>query len=252
MQSKNDENNYYVAWPSRPPRKDRGEMRWKDQVRITNKKVKSIIEQDLISSVKNKIEIGREGSLMTDIAVDVSEGLLESPLTVTDVKVKDITGGGDLIATAQVDLNYAFRIFDIKVLRRKGEIFLEFPVYVSNKGKKFDQMKIFSRQLRQDIKRAIVKQMPADKQLKKIGFEISKFEPFWKESTMKYFCAVTINGALEVECKIMQSKGSKPFVSWPSSKEGDDYVDKVIPCNQKVKEAIEAVLLKRYSREKKK
>jgi len=247
MKSRRDDD-LWIAWPARPPKKDKGERRWQDQVRIINKKVKSIIERDIVETFKNT---GPGGAVMTDVDVDVKRGNIDAPLTVTAVDVKKVEGDGDLVAVASVDLNYSFRINDIKVYRRRGETFIEFPVYVSGSGREYDQIKIFSRTLRSEIRKAIETGQASGEKSDKIGFEITKFEPFWKESALKYFCAVTINGAAEIECKIIDGPSYQAFVGWPSTKEDGSYVDKIVPCNLEVKNVIEETLLERYHKEKK-
>ena len=247
MESRHNKDEFWVSWPSRRPRKDKGEKEWQKQILIVNRKVKSIVEKDVIETFKRT---GPGGVIMTDADIEIKEGLIDAPLTVTAVEVREVKGEGDLVAIAQVDLNYSFRIMDIKVYERSGQTFLEFPVFVSRRGKKHDQIKIFSKKLRSEIKRAIKSGTPSEKTSKKIGFEITKFEKFWREeSAMKYFCAVTINGAIEIECKIIDGPDYDAFVSWPSSKEGDRFVDKIMPCNLKVKNVIEDALLKRYHKE---
>ncbi len=244
MKARYKKKDYWVAWPARPPDKNKGENKWQDQISIINKKIKSIVEKDIIDSMKKMFS---GGVTMTDIDVDIKKGMINAPLTVTDVKVKKISGEKDLIAIAQVDLNYSFRIMDIKLYNRQEQMVLEFPVYVSKKGKEYGQIRIFSRKLRREIKNAINTGNPSEYKSKSIGFEITKFEEPWQESALKYFSAVTLNGAVEIECKIMDSADYDAFVGWPSSKEGGKYVDKIIPCNLKVKNVIEKALLDKYN-----
>ncbi|MFC2091607.1 septation protein SpoVG family protein [Elusimicrobiota bacterium] len=248
MKSKREDDEYWVAWPSRPPDKEQGERKWVDQVSIVNRKVKSIIESDLVERARNTA-VG--GIKMTDEDVDIKEGLVNVPLTVTDIKVRKVEDESDLAAIVEVDLNYSFRIMDIRVYKRKDQLFMEFPVYRSDGGREYEQIKIYSRKLRAEIMNAIEKNSASEDKSNKIGYEITKFEQFWKDSALKYFCSVTINGAVEIECKIIAGSDYDPFVGWPSSKENDAYVDKIVPCNQLVKDTIEAALIKRYKKEAK-
>lgn len=238
----------WVAWPARPPVKEKGEKRWIDQIVIRNRNVKSIIENEIIKTYE---KAGKSGNVMTDVEVDLKQGVVNDSLTVTDVVVQKRAGEGGLVSVAQVELNYAFRIKNIKVYEKRGYIFLEFPRYVSKSGREYDQIKIFSRKLRDEIKKAIKSGQPSNNKSKEIGFEITKFDEFKKEgSNLKYFCAVTLNGAVEIECKIFDSGKFPPFISWPSTKEGDEYVNIVFPVNRKVKSVIEKTLLDRYYKEK--
>lgn len=246
MKSKQD-GDYYIAWPARPPDREKGETRWQDQVKIINKKVKSIIEKDLIDSFSTA---GSGKSFFTSAAVEVKQGVTEDPMTVTAVKVNKVSGKDGLIAKAEVDLNYSFRISDISVYNKQGQMLIEFPTYKTSKGKEYDQIKIFSRKLRAEIKKSIRTGKPSLVTFNKIGFEISKFEPFWKDSSLKYFCAVIINSAIEIECKILDSPTYDPFVGWPSSKEDGSYVDKIVPCNKNVKDTIEKALISKYKAKK--
>ncbi|MBN2406531.1 MAG: septation protein SpoVG family protein [Elusimicrobia bacterium] len=248
MKSKRGDD-FWVAWPARPPDKSKGETKWVDQVSVTNKKVKMIIEKDIIETMNNT---STGGVIMTQEEVEVKEGYVKDPLTVTDVSVEKAEGEGGLAAIAQVDLNYSIRISNIKVYRRRDQTFLEFPIYKSDTGKEYDQIKIFSRDLRANIKDAVETAKPSQEKSNIIGFEITKFEEFWKkDSSLKYFCAVAINGAIEIECKVLDTGNGKPFVGWPSIQEGDEYKDAVIPCNKYVQDAIERSLLNRYHKEKK-
>ncbi len=246
MKSNSGKDEYWVAWPARPPDKNKGEKKWFEQVSIINKKVKDIVEQELENTVR---ELKPSGTVMTKVDVNIKKGLVNAPVTVTDVQVKKAEDQDDLIAIAQVDLNYSFRISDIKVYRKDSGIMVEYPVYVSSNGREYGQIKIFSRKLQGEIKKAIETGEVSGNKSNKLGFEITKFEEFWKKGSLKYFCSVTLNGAVEIECKILDSPDYDAFVGWPSSKEGDKYIDKIVPCNLKVKETIEQVLLDRYYKE---
>ncbi|MFH1416655.1 MAG: septation protein SpoVG family protein [Elusimicrobiota bacterium] len=246
MKSSKEEGEYWIAWPARPPDRNKGEKRWVDQITIVNKKVREIVEKELKDKAKNA---SSGGTMMTETDVDIMSGLVNAPVTVTAVKVRKMEGNGP-IALAEVDINYSFRISDIEVYQKDKEIFLKFPVYMSPQGKEYEQMKIFSRKLRAEIRECIRTGKPSKDPSNKLGFEITKFEAFGKEdSSLKCFCAVTLNGAIEVECKILDSSKYKPFVGWPSSQEGGAYADKMVPCNKEVKEVIEKALLDRYREE---
>ena len=45
----------------------------------------------------------------------------------------------------------------------------------------------------------------------------------------------------------MDSEDYNAFIGWPSSKEGEKYIDKIVPCNLKVKNVIEKALLDKYN-----
>jgi DNA-binding cell septation regulator SpoVG len=175
----------YISWPTRPPDREKGENRWMSQVELINDKVKSIVEKDLIKTFKN---MGPGGVILTNAEVTVENKQIEAPVTVTDVKVKKLEGGGELESIAEVELNSSFRIYDINVYNRNGQIYLEYPVYISSSGRRYDQMRIFSTKLRKEIKKAIETGKPSEEKGDKLGFVITKFEEFnRKNSSMKYF-----------------------------------------------------------------
>ncbi|NLB34979.1 MAG: hypothetical protein GX817_04060 [Elusimicrobia bacterium] len=242
MESQRDKD-LWISWPARAPDKTIGERSWVDQVKLINRRVKDIVETDLKESYQ---EILKAGPSVPDVKVNVREGVIDTPLTVTNVEVEKKSAGADLLAVASVDLNYAVRINDIRVYERRGQTFLEFPVSVSDTGREYDQMRIFSRPLRNEIRNAIDTGQPSQEKYAEVGFEISKFDKFDRESSLKYFCAVTLNQALEIECVIIDGAKYDAFVSWPSEKVDGGYNDQIIPINRNLREAMEAALLKKY------
>ncbi len=248
MQSRHD-GSYWVSWPARPPDEDRDEDSWVDQVSIINRRVRDIVEQDIIEQYREKT-VDEEAEIPDrDVSVRVVEGPVDTPVTVTDVKVEPVTGEGSRVASAEVELNYSIRIMDIKVHSRRGEIFLEYPVSVAASGREFDQMRVLSRELGREIRRAVETGEPSEEKYAEVGFEITKFERFDSDSALKYFCGVTINQVIEIECAIIDGPGYDAFVSWPSRRENGDYVDQIIPVNSDFRDAVERALLSKYQRE---
>jgi DNA-binding cell septation regulator SpoVG len=171
-------------------------------------------------------------------------------LTVTAVEVKDRKDAQGLIGIASIDLNYAFRINDIKVYSRLGQTLVELPKYVSNSGNEYDQIRIFDSKLRQRIKDAIESRTPSASKSSRIGYKITNFEKNQWGGAVKFDGAVTINDAAEIQFRVIDGDSYEAFVAWPSVKEQGEYVDKIFPCNKKVKDKIEATIIKRYHQER--
>ncbi len=233
---------YWVSWPARAPDKDRGEDGWQDLVRVTNRRVKGIIEEDLIETFKASVDQEEE----PQVSVRVEQGRVDEPLSVTRVEVDRSAASGDMTALAEVDLNYAFRIKDIEVYRRRGQVFLEFPRQITDSDRVYPLMRIFSRALRSEIRRALSDGTVSEDKYSVIGFEITRFERNRFESALKYRGAVTLNGALEINFSILDGDGYDAFVSWPSVRIDGEYEDKIFPVNRQVSETIEDAILKRY------
>lgn len=235
----------WVSWPARAPNRAAGERSWVDQVSIINRRVKEIVENDLLESYEEALTAG---PAVPDVRVSVSKGSNDTPITVTNIEVERMPEGADLVAVATIDLNHSIRIFDVKVYERRGQIFLEFPVSISDTGREYEQMRIFSRPLRNEIRRSVESGQPSEEQYAEVGFEISKFDKFDRESSLKYFCAVTFNQAIEIECVIIDGPNYNAFVSWPSERDGSDYIDQISIINRDVRDAVENALLERYNR----
>ncbi|MFW6172744.1 MAG: septation protein SpoVG family protein [Elusimicrobiota bacterium] len=243
MESRYDNENYWIAWPARPPRK--GEESWKDLVVIKNKKVKDTVEQEIIKEYKSKYLSNKE---MNNIEIEIKKGKIEEPVSVTDVGVNILPSGDRKRAEAEVELNYSFRINNIMVHKTEDEVFLDFPSYALESGKEIEQIKVFSTQLVDEIKRAVKTIKPSQNKSKKIEYEITNFRKHFKQSDLKYHCWVEINDSFEINCRIFDGPSYKPFVSWPSKKQKDGtYVNYIYPCNQKVKKEIESALLDKYA-----
>ncbi|MDA3793106.1 MAG: hypothetical protein PF545_05585 [Elusimicrobia bacterium] len=245
MESSRTKGEYWIAWPARAPEK--GEKGWKDQVAITNPKVKRIVEDSLIKKYKSG---GSSGvSKNTDVNIEIINKTLIEPLTVTAVSFKDRKDETGLIGLASVDLNYSFRINDIKVYSKLGQTLIEMPKYVSSSGSEYDQIRIFDSILRKKIKAAIETRTPSQIKSQRLGYVITNFEKNKWGGSIKYKGAVTLNDAVEIQFKIIDGKTYDAFVAWPSLQEKGEYVDKIFPCNKEVKKVIESTLKKRYYEE---
>ncbi|MEA3506434.1 MAG: septation protein SpoVG family protein [Elusimicrobiota bacterium] len=245
MESSYNKGKYWVGWPARAPKGK--EEKWKNQVKILNAKVKRIVENDLIKKFE---EGGASGSKATDVDVTVLNETISEPLTVTAVEVKDRKDAQGLVGIASIDLNYSFRINDIKVYSRLGQTLVELPKYVSNSGNEYDQIRIFDSKLRQRIKDAIENRTPSSSKSSRIGYKITNFEKNQWGGAVKFDGAVTINDAAEIQFRVIDGKSYNAFVAWPSVKEQGEYVDKIFPVNKKVKEVINGAILTHYYREK--
>ncbi len=247
MESSHKEGSYWIAWPARPPKK--GEKGWKDQVVISNHKVKKIVEEALIKKYESGDNSGSSSSKYTDVDITLVNETISEPLTVTAVSFKERKGENGLIGLASVDLNYSFRINDIKVYSKLGQSLMEMPKYVSSSGNEYDQIRIFDSKLRKKIKEAIESRTPSRVKSSRLGYKITNFEKNQWGGAIKYNGALTLNDAVEIQFKIIDGESYHAFVAWPSLKEKGEYVDKIFPCNKEVKKVLEDTLKKRYYEE---
>ncbi|MCS7184471.1 MAG: SpoVG family protein [bacterium] len=165
-------------------------------------------------------------------------------LAVTDVQVQ-----GD---SAEVTINNIVVIKEIEVKKVGGGIKLRYPTYVSRTGREYPQVRV-SQVLQKVIENAIQTGKPQGTPTKDITYKITKFDKFRRQSSLKYFCAVSINNQLEIECKVIDSpRGQGPFISWPSRKDEETgkWVNQVVIINRDLKKAIEDELLSRYKKAK--
>ena len=168
------------------------------------------------------------------------------PIAVTSVQVKT-SGSGE--KTAEIVVDNAILIKEIKLLKENSEKTLVFPTYLSRRGKEYPQVKILSKDAYQIIEQAILTEKPsevADKQYT-LSYKITRFSPYNQPSSARVFCAVAINGAIEIECRVMEGNYG-PWIAWPArkSEETGSYIKQVIITNEALRQAIEKALLKKY------
>ena len=224
----------YVGWPSKKAESGK----WVKTVQIIRPEIRKKVEKSIIKKAE------KESSYKADIV----PGGKTLPLMVTDVDVIPVKGAGSTKAIASIMLNNAIRINEIEVKERAGKTRLKFPVYSSGRGKIYPQIKILDPALEKKIVKAIEAKSVSGDKSNKISYKISKYSPFTRgNSSLKVFCAVTFNGKIEIECKIMD-KTRGPWVTWPARKPdgGGSWIEQVELKDKKLKSAVEKSLIKRY------
>jgi DNA-binding cell septation regulator SpoVG len=145
-------------------------------------------------------------------------------------------------------LNDCIEVRDIVVAKTDGEVTIGYPVYVSGKGKEYPQFEVINEQAKAEIEKAVTSGKPSDKSSKTLTFKVSKFSKMKRQSTLKAFASVDFNGAVRVECKVMDGKKGL-WVAWPSAKDqkSGKYQKQVLILNSNVKNVVEKSLLKKYA-----
>jgi DNA-binding cell septation regulator SpoVG len=156
--------------------------------------------------------------------------------------------------TYEVVLNDMIVIKDIKLKKTKiGQreiVNLQFPEYVSKRGKIYPQVTVLSKDLTDRITSSIltskVEQLPSPVEP---SYKINKFSPFKRAgSKLKIFASVIFANSLEIECKVMEgNKG--PWISWPAKKDESTgkYKKQVVFKSKEYQKKVEKELLSKYS-----
>jgi DNA-binding cell septation regulator SpoVG len=147
----------------------------------------------------------------------------------------------------EITINNAITINDIKLIDIGGRKLPKFPEYVSKIKRVYPQVIFVTRKASEAAANAVINHAVAPSAEYYTEYKISKFSKYNKKSNMKVLAAVTFNGALEIECKVIEGKNG-PWVSWPSKKlkNGGDWEKQVIISDKKLREAVEEGLLSKY------
>ncbi|GEM_PF-3504091 len=243
MQTSQKEGDYWISWPARPPSHSKGENGWINQFIITDRKLRTLVEKELVDTyIKNKIK-------EKDSERVVGENSKRAPMAVTYVKVEEVSNHGDFFAVADIDLNDAFRISGIRVYEIRDRVFLDYPPHALEGERGQDRMRVFSKRLKRQMRRAVETGNPSGKIFRDVFFEITGFEKFKGTGDIKYAASVTLNGVVEIDCLVIDGEGYEAFVSWPSEKRGGDYYDIIYPSDREVKKKIEDAVLCMYREE---
>jgi len=154
-----------------------------------------------------------------------------------------------------ITLNDLIVIKEIKVKKTKiGQreiVNLEFPTYISKRGKAYPQITVLDKTLQERIIKAITTST-AEKPKEKVGepnFKISKFSPYKQSrSSLKVFASVVFEDSIEIECKVMEGKRG-PWISWPARKDEttNKWVQQVSFSSKEYKKKVEQSLLSKYN-----
>jgi len=169
-------------------------------------------------------------------------------IAVTEVKKIETAGR----AVYELTVNNCILIKEIEVFEQAGKKTIKYPQYVSQKKRAYPQVVFLTGQSKEAAKNAVLGGLSGKYPKQTTKFEITRFSRFKKESSLKALCAVAFNGALEVECKIIDGKNG-PWVAWPARKNAKNgrWVGQVIITDKKLRENIEGELLSRYESIKK-
>lgn len=226
----------WISWPS--TKKD---GRWVKQVKIIKPEIKKRVEKSVLAKYEKE----------TSYEAEIVPGGKELSVTVTDVEVIPVEGGGTTKAIASIVLNSAIKISEIEVKKVSGKTRLRYPRYVSKRGRIYPQIKILDPVVEKMIISAIDKKEPSSTPSNRISYRVSKYSPFTRGgSSLKVFCAVTFNNKVKIECKIMEGK-SGPWISWPARapEDGGRWINQIEIKDKKLKKVVEKALLKRYKAE---
>ncbi len=179
---------------------------------------------------------------------------IESPvknIVVTEVKVEPVSGKKNVKSEAEVVLNGALKIREIRVLEIAGETKLKFPAYISRQGKVYPQVVVHTKEANETILEAI-KNGKISSEVIPLEFEITKNLPYEGKGKLESFASVTFNQAVTVECKIMSGKKGL-WVSWPARPAqvaGEGWTKQVVILDRELKKKIEKELFRVYQEKK--
>lgn len=146
---------------------------------------------------------------------------------------------------AEIILNDAIKIKEIKVITEGNKTILKYPEYISKNGKIYPQVKILS----EDLNKNILESIKTGKFISvkgEVTWEISRFDLFRKKSSLKVFAVIRFNNSVDIECKLFKNNNGF-WVSWPSRKEAktSKWIKQVL-ISKDIKEPIEKALIERY------
>lgn len=162
-------------------------------------------------------------------------------ITVTAVTLSAASGEN----RAELTLNNAILIREVRLLTIGGRQALRFPEYVSRAKKVFPQVVLRTRQSRDAVMTAVATGRGGISE-KPVRFEIDAFRPYRKRSSLKVLATVVFNGAVAIECKVIEGRNG-PWIAWPARKGADGrWVDQVEITDKRLREAVEQDLLTKY------
>ncbi len=146
-----------------------------------------------------------------------------------------------------ITFNDAIVVKDIKVIKAKDKYEIYLPFYITDNGKKYQQVSILDKNLYKKILDAVIYDKVEKNYIRNNPkFRINKFyENEFSDSKIKVFASVIFGESLEIECKILQTKYGL-LIIWPSKKENNSWISIIDFRSQKYKEKIERELLSRY------
>jgi DNA-binding cell septation regulator SpoVG len=167
-------------------------------------------------------------------------------IAVTRVELR--AGGAPSEKQADIVVNGAVAIRNVRFSRIGGRTEVRFPEYVSRKKRVYPQVRMLTREAADVIRSSLETgrcSPPGSPSI--LQCRISRFSMMRSRSNLKAIAAVTVNGAIEIECKVMGGKNG-PWIAWPAHRSGSDgkWVPDVRITDKRAREEIEIALLDRY------
>lgn len=153
-----------------------------------------------------------------------------------------------------ITINDLIIIKEIKVKKTKiGQreiVNIEFPTYISKRGRAYPQITVLDKNLNDRIIKAITAGKPetVSGTIPQPKYKLGKYSPYTRStSSLKVFASIIFEDAIEIECKIMEGKRG-PWISWPSRKDESSgkWVKQVVFKSKEYQKQIEQELLNRY------
>ncbi|MCS7151793.1 MAG: SpoVG family protein [Endomicrobia bacterium] len=172
--------------------------------------------------------------------------------TTTKIYITDVQKTAENLYS--ITLNDLIIIKEIKVKKTKiGQreiVNIEFPTYISKRGKAYPQVTILDKNLNDKIIKVITSGKPETVSATTVQpkFKIGKYSPYRRStSSLKVFASIIFDDVIEIECKIMHGRRG-PWISWPSRKDETTgkWVKQVVFKSKEYQKQIEQELLNRY------
>ncbi|MDD5687015.1 MAG: septation protein SpoVG family protein [Elusimicrobia bacterium] len=147
-----------------------------------------------------------------------------------------------------ITLNNKIKIKEIQIVKSGEKTTLKYPVYISKNGKKYPQVELLTKQVNDEITRAITTGEPSIKPVQPMTFKIAEFIPFKNsKSSRKANVSVDFNESVRISCGVMDSNKG-PWISWPSRKSEDSgiWIKQVLVTDKKMREVIEKAIINKY------
>ncbi|MFH1367743.1 MAG: septation protein SpoVG family protein [Elusimicrobiota bacterium] len=171
-------------------------------------------------------------------------------ISVTKVTVAPYKGDKYYTGVARIVIDGAIEIKEIMVMHSGARLMLKFPENVSRNGNKYTHVTLATEQANEAVRTAILSRKTsgnAARAARPVSFDIVKLVKYRKPSKLKAFAAVRFNGAVEIECRILESE-TGAWVSWPARRDKgkNRWIDTVRILDSRLKNDVEAALLKKY------
>lgn len=171
------------------------------------------------------------------------------PIVVSAVSVEQPEEGGPPMA--EVILNRAIKVREIKVIKTKTGTVLQYPEYVSRRGRRYPQVKMLTKEAADTVKQAILtgKPTPGGDKVRNISFRVESVFPL-RSPTRKANAEVVFNDAVQVTLGVMKSRYGQDeyWIAYPARKDeaSGRWLNHVQILNQRLKQAVEQKVISEY------